>query len=214
MTRLYRQSIRQFHARRARGTGIAAILAFALNYQPERVSAALFYADSVIAFSSQYSSSDWSAAQALGAPNTNAYGDIPTAWAALNTDGPPNPEFITLGYSTPIFADGVTVWETNANGFVTQIDLLDTSNVFHTVFAGADPSLPGTPVGFTVTFASTAYEVKGVKVFVDPLSTIADWEEIDAVGLNGTFVPEPSTLLLLGIGAISLLGRRKAKSDG
>ena len=105
----------------------------------------------------------------------------------------------------PIFADGVTVWETNANGFVTQIDLLDTSNVFHTVFAGADPSLPGTPVGFTVAFASTAYEVKGVKVFVNPLSALNDWEEIDAVGLNGTFVPEPSTLTLIGLAVVSFI---------
>ena len=32
--------------------------------------------------------------------------------------------------------------------------------------------------------------------------------------LRLTLVPEPSTLLLLGIGAISLLGYRKAKSDG
>jgi hypothetical protein len=32
--------------------------------------------------------------------------------------------------------------------------------------------------------------------------------------LRITLVPEPSTLLLLGIGAISLLGYRKAKSHG
>ena len=98
------------------------MLALVLNYQPTPVSAAVIYADSVIAFSSQFSSTDWSAAQALGVPNTNTYGDFPTAWSAFNTDGPPNPEFLTLGYSTPIFADSVTVWETFGNGFVTQID--------------------------------------------------------------------------------------------
>jgi hypothetical protein len=32
--------------------------------------------------------------------------------------------------------------------------------------------------------------------------------------LSGSVVSEPSTLLLLGIGAISLLGYRKAKSHG
>jgi len=158
----------------------------------------------VIAFSSQFTSSAYSAAQALGTPNTNAYGDFPTAWSALNPDGPPIPEFITLGYSVPIFADGVTVWETNSNGFVTQIDLLDTSNILHTVFAGADPSLPGMPVGFNVTFATTAYQVKGVKVLVNPLSALSAWEEIDAVGLNGIVVPEPSTLTLAELSSIGL----------
>jgi hypothetical protein len=186
------------------GLGIAAVLAVMLNYQPTQVSAELIYADTVIGFSSQGSSGDWSAAQALGAPNTNTYGDFPTAWSALNQNGPPNPEFITLGYSTPIFADSVTVWETFGNGFVTQIDLLDTNNTFHTIFAGSDPSSQGTPVGFTVTFALTAYEVKGVKVIVDP-TTSSSWEEIDAVGLGGTLVPEPSTLTLVGLGAVGLV---------
>jgi hypothetical protein len=188
------------------GLGITAMLAVMLNYQPTQVSAALIYADTVIDFTSQTSSSNWSAAQALGAPNTNTYGDFPTAWSAFNQNGPPNPEFITLGYSTPIFADSVTVWETFGNGFVTQIDLLDTSNVFHTIFMGSDPSAQGTPVDFTVTFPLTAYEVKGVKVTVDP-ATSSSWEEIDAVGLSGTLVPEPSTLALVGLGAVGLIAQ-------
>jgi hypothetical protein len=179
-----------------------AMLAGALNYQSTQVSAALIYADNVIAFSSQSSSTNWSAAQALGAPNTNTYGDFPTAWSALNTDGPPNPEFLTLGYSTPIFADSVTIWETFNNGFVTQIDLLDTNNVFHTVFLGNDPSTQGTVVGFTVAFAPTAYEVIGVKVYVDPTTSMNSWEEIDAVALGGVLVPEPSTSVLIGLGAV------------
>jgi hypothetical protein len=187
------------------GLGIAAMLAVMLNYQPKRVSAALIYADSVISFSSQTSSGDWSAAQALGAPNTNTYGDFPTAWSAQNPNGPPNPEYITVGYSTPFYADGVTVWETNGNGFAFQIDLLDTSDVFHTVWTGTDPSPQGTPVGFNVTFASTAYKVKGVKVYVDPQHSLETWEEIDAVGLSGTLVPEPSTSTLVGLGAVILV---------
>ena len=45
--------------------GIAAMLAVMLNYQPTKVAAALFYADSVIDYSSQFSSTDYSAAQAF-----------------------------------------------------------------------------------------------------------------------------------------------------
>src|SRR5207245_689142 len=140
---------------------------------------------SVIAFSSQFSTSSWAATQATGAPNTFSYGDIPTAWSARNPNGPPNPEFITLGYATPVFASGVVVRETNANGFVTQIDVLDTSNVLHTVFTGTDPSQPSSRVDYHIDFATTPYLVKGVKVSVDPLADTNTWEEIDSVQLIG-----------------------------
>ncbi|MGB8166561.1 MAG: hypothetical protein WCF18_03650 [Chthoniobacteraceae bacterium] len=53
-------------------------------------------------------------------------------------------EQLTLGYASPVLATGVR--ETNGNGFVTRIDLLDTDNQFHTVFSGVDPSPKGTVV--------------------------------------------------------------------
>src|SRR5688572_22222454 len=96
------------------------------------------YASSVIAFSSQWSSGGWSAAQTLGAPNTFAYGDIATAWAP----GPANGtlEYITVGYGTAVYGTGATIRETFGNGFVYQVDALDTSDVLHTVWTGIDPS--------------------------------------------------------------------------
>jgi choice-of-anchor A domain-containing protein/RHS repeat-associated protein len=145
------------------------------------------WASSVIDFSSQFSGGSWSAAQALGQPNTFSYGDNSTAWAPAPPNGPP--QFITLGYDTPVHASAVTVRETFGNGFVTQVDVLDTSNVLHTVWTGTDPSQQGTPVDFTVGFAPTPYLVKGVKVYVD-INHSPSWEEIDAVSLHGaTQVP-------------------------
>jgi len=142
------------------------------------------WANSVIDFSSQFSTTSWAASQATGAPDTFTYGDIPTAWSALNQNGPPNPEFITLGYATAVFATGVTVRETFNNGFVFQIDVLDTLNVYHTVWTGTDPSPDLTPEDFVIDFPETPYLVKGVKVYVNP-NQGASWEEIDAVQLRG-----------------------------
>ena len=53
------------------------------------------YASSVIAFSSQYSTTTWSAIQALGPSNTSSYGDIATSWAPLSQNG--TQEFLTAG---------------------------------------------------------------------------------------------------------------------
>ncbi|MDD1429285.1 cadherin repeat domain-containing protein, partial [Dolichospermum sp. ST_sed9] len=78
------------------------------------------YANSVIGFSSQYTTTSWSASQALGAPNTFAYGDITTAWAPVLQNGAS--EFFTLGFNTPVYATGVTIRETYGNGVVSKIE--------------------------------------------------------------------------------------------
>ncbi|MCI0335296.1 MAG: Ig-like domain-containing protein, partial [Planctomycetes bacterium] len=141
------------------------------------------WASSVLGFSSQWSPGSWSAAQALGSPNTFAYGDIATAWAPLPING--SLEFITLGYSTPVYANRITIRETYGNGFVYQIDLLDTADVLHTVWGGTDPSQAGSPYHFTVDFPTTSFLVKGVKIYSNTDHNPAAWEEIDAVQLRG-----------------------------
>jgi len=124
------------------------------------------YASSVIAFSSQYSSSSWSAKQALGQPNTFTYGDIVTSWATLpkDADGDINSDvFITVGFSNPVYANSIEIRETYGNGFVRSVELLDNQGIYHAVWSGIDPSLPGSPVNFRVNFERTNYLVIGAR---------------------------------------------------
>ena len=165
------------------------------------------WASTVIGYSSHYpgmTPNEWSATQALGAPDTFSYGDYVTAWAPEPMDG--SLEFITLGYTTPVHATGVTIRETWGNGFVYQVDVLDTNNVYHTMWTGTDPSLPGTPANFSLSWGATSYLVAGVKIYVNTDLFLDDWEEIDAVQLsgNGNQVPLPPTVLLLGSGLLGL----------
>lgn len=141
------------------------------------------WASTVIDYSTQYSTPDWSAEQALGPPDTADYGDYATAWAPEPENG--TLEFLTLGFATPVFATDVLVRETYGNGFVYQIDVRDTGGGLHTVWSGVDPSAPGAPADFLVSFPRTAFLVQGVKFYVDTDHNPAAWEEIDAVQLRG-----------------------------
>jgi VCBS repeat-containing protein len=140
------------------------------------------------------------AEQALGPPNVFAYGENQLAWAPLPMDG--TLEYISLGFATPVYANSVTVRETFGNGFVYQIDLLDTAGNWHTVWAGVDPTPHVSPADEVnnaphvvpqdalFTFPQTTYLVTGVRIGVDTSLTLGRWEEIDAVTLSG-LDPDP-----------------------
>ncbi|WP_304523565.1 Ig-like domain-containing protein [Cyanobium sp. Copco_Reservoir_LC18] len=146
------------------------------------------YASSVIAFSSQYTATQWSAEQALGAPNTFSYGDLPTAWTSRNSNADGDiaaDEFLTVGFSDPTNATGIEIRQTWGNGFVRSIELLDTNGMYRTVWSGTDTSQPGSPADFRVNFPQTAYAVVGARINVDTDHNRNTWEEIDSVKLLG-----------------------------
>lgn len=191
-------------------TGLSGIAS--LCFQTAANAAIDQYASTVIDYSTQYSPSSWSAAQALGAPDTFSYGDISTAWAPSPKNG--SLEYISLGYTTSVYAQGATIRETYGNGFVYRVDVIDTGDVLHTVWTGTDPSLPGSPVDYSLTWPTTPYLVKGLKIYVDTDHDSSAWEEIDAVTLTGSDiapVPEPSTYIsgLSALGMLGLFGWRK-----
>jgi hypothetical protein len=141
------------------------------------------WASAVLGFSSQYSTTSWSAAKALGVPDVTAYADNSNAWTSSSQTG--TLEYIALSYPIAVYAYGATIRETWGNGFVYKVDVKDTGGVWHTVWQGTDSSLPGKPVNFFVGWNATNYLVDGVKVYVNTSLNTTTWEEIDAVQLHG-----------------------------
>lgn len=143
------------------------------------------WAGEVVAFSSQRGVDAHSAAQALGEPDTLTFGENESAWSPAVVNG--SIEFLTLAFDAPVLATGVTIRETQGNGFVTRVDVLDVDDGFTTVWTGTDSSLPGAPVDFVVNWPQTDFSAVGVTIHVDT-DHDPDREAIDAVRLHGIHV--------------------------
>ncbi|MCO6453542.1 MAG: hypothetical protein J5I90_22360 [Caldilineales bacterium] len=130
--------------------------------------------------SSEYNAS-YGAMQATGAPNLTQCGDQSGAWAPLT--GGSNPEWLRLGYATPVYATGVRIHETNIGGFVTGLDLVEPNGTVHALSIAIDTT--PCPGYFELSFAQTPYLVAAIIIHTQ----IAGWEEIDAVELLGWTEP-------------------------
>ena len=127
--------------------------------------------------SSEYSSSNWSAKQATGEPNTSTCGDNSTAWAPKSRDS--EPEWLELTFDTPVYAVKLRVHETYNSGFIYRVEFVDVYGQKYTVWQGKDTT--ACPGWFELNTAQTRYLVKSVILHTQ----INGYEEIDAVELTG-----------------------------
>ncbi len=150
------------------------------------------WAATVLGFSSQYTTTSWSAAQALGQPNTYpAYGDIITAWASSSSDG--QREFLELGYASPEAINSVSIYETYHPGAVDKVSVRRPSDgSWQEVWSGVAAPAGNTSRIFTVTFPLTSYPVDTIRIDINS-PVVSSWNEIDAVSITRA-TPEISYL--------------------
>jgi len=138
------------------------------------------WASSVRAFSSEYTTSAWSAQQALGAPNVYPRsGDIDAAWASREPDA--STEFIELGFAQPQRASALEIYETFNPGAIKHVELI-TEQGEHLVVPRRELRPNGGAAVSNFVTKCTTQRIVAARFVVDS-ANVAGWNEVDAVGL-------------------------------
>ena len=130
---------------------------------------------------------DWLAIQSTGISDVSGYGDNADAWAPYSNGS--GSEWLQTHYERSVFASQVRVHETYNNGFIYQVDLIDSAGSSHTIWSGTDTTPRQPDAWFEISFTKTTYQVNGVKLFTQ----VSGYEEVDAVELIGE-IPASGTL--------------------
>lgn len=147
----------------------------------------VWWADKVVAFSSQYSKTDRAAYQALGAPNVYPTGgDAYTNWCTKEVDGKEVDKnaFIRVGFKSPAQIQQVVVVEGSNPGAVTKVTVFGEKGQQQVVYE-AQPKNLGLRTRMLHIFLPqpTEFYVKEVEVRLDPLAVIGR-NGIDAIGIS------------------------------
>ncbi len=123
----------------------------------------------------------WSANQATGVPNVDAFGDNGNAWTSKTPDS--GIEWLEVKFPKSVYATEVRIRESFGSGAVIKVELFDDQGTAHTAWAGNDPT---TGLNyFLVKFPKTTFKSDRVKITL-AANVVPGWNEIDAVQLVGT----------------------------
>jgi len=122
---------------------------------------------------------NWGTEQALGAPNTERAGDLPTAWASREPDA--GPEWLAVGFDQAMDVAEVRVRETFNPGAISKITAL--VNGGEVVLWEGTASGGMAPRDFVIPVSGNI-RADSVVIHLDS-ARVPGWNEIDAVELVG-----------------------------
>ena len=148
------------------------------------------WASSVLAVSSEYSPTSWSAQQVLGPPDVYpGSGDNPKAWASRAADAPS--EFIEVGFAQPVALRELQLFETLNPGAISSVEVIGVSGRRTMMYACGGTFTDG------VCDAPMAASGQGARISRVPLAcgepvsavrvtlasaSVPGWNELDAIG--------------------------------
>jgi hypothetical protein len=134
--------------------------------------------------SSQYGTESWSFLQATGEPNTEACGDISSAWASATSNGKDD---LSLTYEVPVLPSQISIYQTYNPGSIIRVEVSnssteETAELFNSADEPGNTDCPGV---FVLEVEAIDFPIDTVTIYLD--QTIGGgWNEIDAVELVGT----------------------------
>lgn len=140
--------------------------------------------------SSEYSSTDWSAKQATGAPDVDSCGPNPKSWSPAYID---TEEYIELKYDTPVIPTEVIIYQSNNPSQIVEVQLYDTEGEGWLIWYGDPEIVSDCPDMWTHTIELEETCVTDTSVIIVDQSFLdIGGVEIDAVELVG--YPEGSQM--------------------
>lgn len=134
--------------------------------------------------SSQYGTESWSFLQATGEPNTDACGDIVSAWASETSTGKDD---LSLTYEAPVIPSQISIYQTYNPGSIIRVEVSNSSTEETAELPNSadEPGNTDCPGVFVLEVEDIDFAVDTVTIYLD--QTIGgSWNEIDAVELVGT----------------------------
>jgi hypothetical protein len=139
------------------------------------------YASSVIAYSSQYNTTDYSASQILGSPDRYPQCSGNNVWSASSEDG--SRQFIVVGFATPQPVNTVRVYQTRGSGGVDTVYIRNAANGnWQTIYTATAAATNCAEALLEIKIPTTAYNVDAVRIAVNN-PAVPEWQEFDAVGI-------------------------------
>lgn len=147
----------------------------------------VYWADKVVAFSSQYSKTDRAAYQVLGEPNVLPIGgDWPTNWCTKEKDGKEveNDAFIRVGFNNPARIQQVVIAEGSNPSAVTKVTIFGTKGEKQVVYEQPPRTLNIKCRMLNIILPQpTDFYVSEVEVRLNPIAVIGR-NGIDAIGIS------------------------------
>lgn len=140
--------------------------------------------------SSEFADPEWSAAQAVGEPDSPGCGDYQLAWASAPSD---SIETLELTYEVGVFPLEITIIESFNPDQVVKVEVYnpDTGGYYTVLQKNPTPIERPCPYQLTVPVEGIEFRTDRVRITVDQSQLGLGWNEIDAVELVGAIsLPE------------------------
>src|ERR1700704_201580 len=144
------------------------------------------WASKVLEFSSELTSVQYAALQALGKPNVlPAGGQNPNAWTP---DKPKRLEFIKLGYASPIQIQQIAIAESYNPSALYKVYIYDEAGKEYLIHTFSPMAVPLKAMMRNIFVEKTPYKVAAVKIEFDGQS-LPDYYSLDAVAISDSSYP-------------------------